>query len=219
MSPEHYGSTNYREDTAALKELEWRASVREGYNLSQLLGDADVSPLKVEFGENVKSGSVTPYSISVIKALMLLSGIETLKVTSAYRSPEQQARVMQRNLEHGKRIKYAAPGKAVTDAYDRAKKAGYGQAKTRRLMTNEIYRVGPENVSKHESMPGWMNVVDIAPSSVDSKKRQKFVSSATAWLVRTFFDSFIPETRRIPHITSRYRKEKHWSFKKKEKSI
>lgn len=121
---------------------------------------------------------------------MLLSNVKELVVSSAYRSPEAQARVMFDNLSNGVRIKYAAPGAAVTARYDMAKQAGQGPEEIKRLMANEIYRLGPEEVSKHASPPDWLNVVDIRPSSICAENRIKFIKAANRF-VGTYISKFL----------------------------
>jgi hypothetical protein len=188
--PNRAGQTSYREDLAVVQELRWRASEREGANIAELLGSSDTSPLKIKLGENVAAESVTAYSMALVKALMLIAGVESLSISSAYRSPEDQARVMYDNLEQGKRIKYAPAGSAVVKKYDASHKAGHSPAVTKQSMVNEIYRLGPEEVSKHASAPGWLNVIDIQPSTVAADKRSKFVATATR-LVGSYIDKFL----------------------------
>jgi hypothetical protein len=128
--------------------------------------------------------------MAVIKKVMLLSGVKAIEISSVYRSPEDQARVMFDNLEQGNRIRYKAPGRAVTQQYDKAKRASRTPSDTPKLMVDEIYHLGPENVSTHASPPGWLNVVDIKPSSIPIKQRSKFVDAVTR-LVPRYITKFL----------------------------
>ena len=183
--------TNYREDLQALQELKWKASDREDRNLAKIFDkSSDTSKLKITLGEKVDQASVTPYSLSLVRALMLLSDVTSLKISSAYRGPEDQARVMHQNLKSGKRIRYSAAGTAVTKAYDTASKAKLDDATAQKLMCNEIWRLGPENVSKHAAPPNWLNVIDIDPSSIEAMSRQKFIEAVNKF-VGTYVDKFL----------------------------
>lgn len=184
------GSTNRRDDLAAAAKLKWDADATERANVDTLLGDDPHAELAITFQNPASAGEVTPYSIAVIKKVMLLSGVKAIQISSVYRSPEDQGRVMFDNLEQGKRIRYKGPGRAVTEQYDKAKRASRTPTDTLRLMVDEIYYLGPESVSKHASPPGWLNVVDIRPSSIAIKHRSKFVDAVTR-LVPRYISTFL----------------------------
>jgi hypothetical protein len=185
------GRTNLRADLEAIQELKWKASKREESNLCDLLGDNDTSGLKVRFGDDVDKRDVTPYSLAVVKSIMLLADVNELEISSAYRGPEKQASAMFDNLKKGNRINYTEPGMKVTKVYDRAKKSvGATSNSIRSAMVNEIVRLGPENVSKHASPPDWLNVIDIKPSSIPVGKRQKFVEKVNK-LVGSYVTKFL----------------------------
>ena len=92
-----------------------------------------------------------------LKAYLDAAGVDSVLVSSAYRSPEDQARIMSENVAaHGlasQRALYSALGNQVLDAYpDRAR------------MVDVIRRIGPEKISRHMATDAV--TFDLAPSSL-----------------------------------------------------
>jgi len=147
------------------------------------------SSITINLGSKVKQSHVTDYSAKVISDNLNSSNNSSAKVTSGYRDPVNQARVMFNNIENkgvlSQKILYGASGDKVIDTYSEAKEYNYqaihvneildadflpilsnGNIKT--LMTNKIKEVGPSNVSKHSSDPNTYNVIDISPKSLSN---------------------------------------------------
>jgi N-acetylmuramoyl-L-alanine amidase len=127
----------------------------------------------IGFGENARADDVTVFSRDIVIDVMRKAGLAHLVISSTSRSPADQARVMFNNLErfgidHQKAL-YGAAGDQVIEVYRRAKRDGQSAAEIKRLMTNEIVRVGPTRVSRHASDPNVLNVFDVAPSSVSRR--------------------------------------------------
>lgn len=92
-----------------------------------------------------------------LKGYMDAAGVESLQISSGYRSPEDQARIMSDNVRnHGiasQRALYGHNGNLILDEYpDQA------------AMAARIRSIGPDKVSKH--MAEDAVVFDIAPSSI-----------------------------------------------------
>lgn len=92
-----------------------------------------------------------------LKTYLDAAGVDSVLVSSAYRSPEDQARIMSENVvAHGlssQRALYGSTGNQVLDAYpDRAK------------MVDVIKRIGPERISRHMATDAV--TFDLAPSSL-----------------------------------------------------
>ena len=116
----------------------------------------------------------------VLEEILAAAGLVTAQVTSVTRTPAEQARVMYENCEaHGaannKRL-YAAAGDQVVQVYEE------NQDKPRdvviALMLAKINEVGPSNVSMHVSETHY--VFDVAPSSIPSASRPRFVEAINA---------------------------------------
>jgi hypothetical protein len=121
----------------------------------------------ISFGVGVDPSRVSVSTRAVLARLLALSGNGGCLVTSVTRTPEEQARIMYENLRiHGvgaQRKLYLGPGNKVIDAFDvRAPSAGVIAA-----MAAAIRAVGPERVSHHCGDPAVLNVLDIAPSSLE----------------------------------------------------
>ena len=87
------------------------------------------------------------------------AGVDVLQISSGYRSPEDQARIMSDNVRsHGmasQRALYSSLGNQVLDAYP-----------DQSAMVDVIRRIGPEHISRH--MAEDAITFDIAPSSMPS---------------------------------------------------
>ena len=92
-----------------------------------------------------------------LKGYLDAAGVESVLVSSAYRSPEDQARIMAENVAaHGmasQRALYGALGQQVLDAYP-------NQA----AMAAVVRRIGPERISRHMATDAV--TFDLAPSSL-----------------------------------------------------
>lgn len=124
------------------------------------------------------SGNISSYSKKVIEDIMTKSGIPMVTVTSAARTPSEQARIMYENIErhgvnHQKKL-YGPQGDQVIDVYSSLKAQGKSQAEIVSAMTGEILGVSPGRVSRHAADLRKINVVDIAPSSISLALRKKF---------------------------------------------
>ena len=92
-----------------------------------------------------------------LKAYLDAAGVDSALISSAYRSPEDQARIMSENVAaHGmasQRALYSSLGNQILDAYpDRAR------------MVDVIKRIGPDKISRHMATDAV--TFDIAPSSL-----------------------------------------------------
>lgn len=122
--------------------------------------------------------NISAYSAQVLDAVMAKAGINALTITSTTRSPEEQARVMYENLEkhgatHQKRL-YGASGDKIIDFYTKAKAQGKNSTVIIALMCANIRSAGPEKISRHSGDPRKINVIDIAPASINLLKRSAF---------------------------------------------
>lgn len=127
----------------------------------------------IDFGPNARAQDVTAFSRNVLIDIMRRAELTRVVISSTSRSPADQARVMFNNLErfgiaHQKAL-YGPAGDRVIDVYRSAKGAGRSAADIKRLMTEEIIRIGPTRVSRHASDPKILNVFDVAPSSVSRR--------------------------------------------------
>ena len=92
-----------------------------------------------------------------LKSYLDAAGVDSVLVSSAYRSPEDQARIMAENVAArgmaSQRALYSSLGNQVLDAYP-------NQAN----MAAVIRRIGPQNISRH--MAEDAVTFDLAPSSL-----------------------------------------------------
>lgn len=92
-----------------------------------------------------------------LKTYLDAAGVDSILVSSAYRSPEDQARIMSENVvAHGmssQRALYGATGNQVLDAYP-----------NQTNMAAVIRRIGPERISRHMATDAI--TFDLAPSSL-----------------------------------------------------
>lgn len=111
---------------------------------------------------------------------MQASGVSQITITSTARTANDQARIMFENIErhgvsHQKKL-YGQYGDKVIDIYSTLKSNGKKNAEIIAGMSLNITALGPRNVSKHAGDPAKLNVVDIAPSSINLALRKKFES-------------------------------------------
>ncbi len=121
---------------------------------------------------------VSSYSLDVIRDILIASGVPQIIITSTARTPAEQARIMFENIDrygvdHQKRL-YGNYGDRVIDHYAVLKQSGKSRDEIIAGMTAKIYLLGPGKVSRHVGDPGKLNVVDIAPSSIEVPRRAAF---------------------------------------------
>ncbi|HPZ36897.1 MAG TPA: RHS repeat-associated core domain-containing protein [Bacteroidales bacterium] len=122
-------------------------------------GGYSFNELEIKYTKNVDQSKISYYTRAILVDAMNKSKNNSILITSGTRTPEDQARIMKNNVDiHGmesQKSLYKAPGQQVLDYYP-----------DQEAMTDEIYRLGPSNVSKHCGDPNKINVLDIAPSSI-----------------------------------------------------
>jgi Transglycosylase SLT domain len=127
----------------------------------------------VTFASNAKAADVTPYSLGVVKDILIAAKISSALVSSTARSPADQARVMFNNAEKfglaSQKKLYGPSGDKVLDVYAQRKAAGATPDDIKAAMETKIKELGPTHVSRHASDPRVLNVFDIAPSSIKDK--------------------------------------------------
>lgn len=114
---------------------------------------------------------------------MKTSGIAQITITSTARTAHDQARIMFENIErhgvvHQKKL-YGSYGDKVIGEYSTLKLSGKSKANIISGLTAKINALGPRNVSRHAGNPNKLNVIDIAPSSINLAVRRKFESTVT----------------------------------------
>jgi hypothetical protein len=135
-------------------------------------------PLITYLNPTQDSVRVSAYSKKVLEEIMQKSGVPKITVTSTARTASEQARIMYENIErhgldHQKKL-YGPYGDKVIDVYPSLKKQGKTKAEIISGMTAKISSLGPSKVSRHAGDPNKLNVVDIAPSSINLALRKKF---------------------------------------------
>lgn len=130
------------------------------------------------------SAKVSAYTKKVLEDIMKQSGITQITITSTARTADEQARIMYENIEahgvaHQKNL-YGPYGDKVIDEYSLLKSQGKSNADIISGMTTKITSLGPGNVSRHAGDPNKLNVVDIAPSSINLALRRKFETSVNS---------------------------------------
>jgi hypothetical protein len=124
------------------------------------------------------SATVSAHTRKVLSDILKKAGINQVTITSAGRTANDQARIMYDNITrhgvaHQKKL-YGTYGDQVIDEYSSLKAGGKTPDQIRQGITNKINQIGPGKVSKHAADPGKLNVVDIAPSSINLALRKKF---------------------------------------------
>lgn len=113
----------------------------------------------------------------VITDIMKTVGLLSVTVGSLQRSPEQQAKVMLIDLKNGKPDNYSIAGTKVQNVYYNLKKQGKNESEILDAMINEVYKQGPEKVSKHCADPSKIIVFDISLTSIPLDKKLAFISA------------------------------------------
>lgn len=130
------------------------------------------------------AATVSPYSKKILEAILKKSGIAQVTITSSARTAKDQARIMYENITrhgvaHQKKL-YGPNGDKIIDEYTSLSAAGKSQADIISGMSNKIISLGPGNVSKHAANPKKLNVVDIAPSSINLALRKRFEAAVNS---------------------------------------
>ncbi len=109
----------------------------------------------------------------MLRGILSEAGETSALITSTVRTPADQARIMYNNIvsygvAHQKNL-YGAGGDAVIDVYVARRDAGANAISIRQAMEAKINELGPGSVSRHCSDPSVLQVVDIAPSSIQNE--------------------------------------------------
>ena len=141
---------------------------------------ATAADVKIEFRAGVNYEGVIDRTIEFMKRIGFESGNKAMEVSSAARSPYDQARVMYDNCANlGKNPKlgvasqyklYGRNGDHVIDVFVSGTKQKRSKAQIIADMQAKIVAIGPSKVSKHCVDTTIMNVLDIPFSSITNKK-------------------------------------------------
>ena len=113
----------------------------------------------------------------ILKNILKVAGLAGATVTSAYRTPTDQARVMYENcVSKGAAYNealYCVAGDRVVEVFA----ANHDQPRDAviQLMTEKILEIGPSSVSMHMSDTHY--TFDVAPSSIPEAKHAAFVAA------------------------------------------
>jgi hypothetical protein len=121
--------------------------------------------------------SLPELAAKILKDILKVAGLATATVTSAYRSPADQARIMYENcVSKGAAYNealYCAAGDQVVDVF--AANQAQPRATVIQLMLEKILEIGPSSVSMHMSDTHY--TFDVAPSSIPSEKHAAFATA------------------------------------------
>ena len=126
-------------------------------------------------GSSSNISNVSDKSAKIISSSMENASESSINVTSTYREPSSQASAMYDNAvskgADSQKDLYKAAGDAVIETFENYSPAwNCSKSEAVEAMTQTIIEQGPGNVSVHSSDPKVLNVIDIAPSSVENKK-------------------------------------------------
>jgi hypothetical protein len=113
----------------------------------------------------------------ILKDILKVAGLAAATVTSAHRTPADQARVMYENcVSKGAAYNealYCMAGDRIVEVFE----ANHDQPRAAviQLMTQKILEIGPEKVSMHMSDTHY--TFDVAPSSIPAAKHAAFVAA------------------------------------------
>jgi len=138
--------------------------------------------ITIEFGAKAQRQAVSEHSLAVLRAILKAAGLTRALITSTSRTPADQARAMYDNLEtqgvaRQKQL-YGKAGDQVIDVYVQAKAAKKSKEDILALMEAKIRALGPSRVSRHCASGALLQVVDVAPSSIEA--RDRFVKAVLA---------------------------------------
>jgi stalled ribosome rescue protein Dom34 len=149
--------------------------------------------MSINFSANANRSAVSAHSLKVLEDILRVARVASCLITSASRSPADQARIMYANIISqgvaSQKALYAAPGRAVIDEYLRARAAKESPDKIRAAMERKILQLGPGSVSRHCADFAKLNVVDIAPSSISN--RAGFISAVNDAVKRGVVSKFL----------------------------
>lgn len=123
----------------------------------------------ITINDNVRG--VSEYTLNFLADLLRSSGNTQATITSAQRTPREQAEVMYSNIlsrgVNSQLALYAEPGDRVIREYVSATNRGLNREDVIQAMLAQINREGAQNVSRHclEDFT-TANVIDVAPSSI-----------------------------------------------------
>jgi hypothetical protein len=128
--------------------------------------------------EPVLQGVPLPYAAAkILKDILKVAGLAGATVTSAHRTPAEQARVMYENcVSRGAAYNealYCTAGDRVVDVF--AAHLDQPRDVVIQLMTEKILEIGPSSVSMHMSDTHY--TFDVAPSSIPAEKHAAFVAA------------------------------------------
>jgi len=113
----------------------------------------------------------------ILRDILKDAGLAKAVVTSAHRTPAEQARVMYENcVSKGAAYNealYCVAGDRVVEVF--AANHDQPRAAVIQLMTEKILEIGPESVSMHMSDTHY--TFDVAPSSIPVARRAAFVAA------------------------------------------
>ncbi len=140
------------------------------------------TPVTITFsGTSAIEATFKPYTRGVLEEIMRKAEISSCTITSTTRTPHDQARIFYQQLTGTlKAAAYAVPGEAVKAIGKKAIKDKKPNEEVIAVMETAIRAYDPmSQVSKHLADPNVLNVFDVAPSSVSSKKQQAFIDAVT----------------------------------------
>ncbi len=153
----------------------------------------------------VSTGSpiVSSGAVNVLKGILRAACISSATISSGWRDPANQARVMYDNLESrgvaDQRALYGSYGDQVIDVYEAQKAAGKTPTEIKSAMEQKIIQVGPGHVSAHSDTAH--NTFDVAPTSIPDAKKSAFVSAINAALsAGTIHKRILPPNDPAYHI-------------------
>ena len=113
----------------------------------------------------------------ILKDILKVAGLADVTVTSAHRTPADQARVMYENcISKGAAYNealYCVAGDRVVEVF--AANQDQPRDAVIQLMTEKILEIGPERISMHMSDTHY--TFDVAPSSIPIAKHAAFVAA------------------------------------------
>jgi hypothetical protein len=168
---------------------------------------AGLSSLIVSYnGVKESRRKVSRYSIDVIKLALKESGMDRAVITSTYRTPEEQAKIMLKNAKKDLSAQYrlyGSKGDSVLKVYADNKEKS--DAEIVKLMTNKIEEIDKSGsrVSKHcVPLETYMklNIIDIGVNSTKSVCKnfdaKKFTNTLRSLEKEGFIDKLIDETKK-----------------------
>lgn len=128
--------------------------------------------VQLSFGPNARKDVLSEFTVGVLKGNLRLAGEASALITSTFRTPEDQARIMFANIKNKKGDEgiYKGPGQEVLKIYKKLKKTNANDAEIIAAMADRIGEFpDPGVVSRHCGNFAMLQVVDIDPLSVLSQ--------------------------------------------------